>query len=80
MKFEVDKAYCIRFWDHCKGSKKLMDTRTLGIVIKDSIDSVTLTSWDVIGDDESRDDNHELLCIAKATITKKRKIPDRYAV
>lgn len=73
-KFELEKLYKIRFYDHCIGSQEKMICEVVGWVIKNDKDYVVLTSWVVdTKDHQVKKDNVEPMSILKAVIISSRK-------
>ncbi len=70
--FEIDQRYDIAFRDHVMGEQLLTIVIT-GHIMKQDAESVTLSSWTVLGCKEFRDANTEPVTIIKSTIVKKRK-------
>ena len=73
MKFVLDRAYHIIFWDHCVGDVDGMKCEFVGWVIGQNKDFLFLSAWQVTNStDEVRKDNHEKVAILKKAILKKK--------
>lgn len=73
-KFELEKLYKIRFYDHSIGTQEKMVCEAVGWCIKDTKDHVVLTSWVVdTKDHQVKKDNVEPISILKAVIISSRK-------
>ena len=73
-KFEENKLYKIRFYDHSVGSHDKMICEVVGWVVKDDDEHVVLTSWVVDTDDKQiKRDNVEPVSILKAVMIRSRK-------
>lgn len=73
-KFKKGELYKVRFKDHCVGSKEVMVCEVVGWLVKQDRDSIVLSSWVVITEDQQVfNDNHEPTTILKSCIIRKRK-------
>lgn len=76
MKFKVGAKYTIQFLDHCKGNQTLFCEITAWVVSQDE-KALYLTWWRVIDtDEETIEENREMVSIIKSTITKSKKYPE----
>lgn len=74
MRFKVGCKYTIQFWDHCVGEDKVLCEVTMWIT-KEQKHHVYGTWWRVLTDnEETEENNREMLSIVKSAIVKKRKL------
>jgi hypothetical protein len=73
-KFELNKLYKVRFYDHCVGSQNKMTCQVVGWIIKDEDDFIVTTSWIVDTEDaQIKKDNVETTVILKKVMISARK-------
>ena len=74
MTFEQDQLYYVKFLDHCLSDEHiLIKCEVCGWVISQDDTRLTITYWNVEGDDYKAG-NQEPVNIIKSTILSKRKI------
>lgn len=77
MIFKEGKAYKVKFKDHTIGLGRVVTCSVLGYCIKDSEESVTLSHWLIVEEDDLDliKNNYEFTTLLKSTILSKRVIP-----
>lgn len=71
--------YYVKFWDHCKNHKKIVECELVGWIVSQDKKSITFAWWKTLFDDEKDnqeviDNNMEIVSIVRKAIIKKKKI------